>query len=141
MYKLTKIGADGASLPDDATGHQVVQVDRDILARPLVVANAMPPKDLTHKQAQEWAAALTIYNWSWRLIPVEQLVLVPDYTRPGCALDTSFFTEIDPDNWFWSDTPYPRIAGYFRGVDLDDGSSFYNREDFRFRALAVRAGQ
>ena len=141
MYKLTKIGANGAALPDDATGHQVVQVERDILSQPILVANAMPPEDLTNKQAQEWAAALTIYNWSWKLAPIEKLLMVPDYTRAECALDTNFFTEIDPDNWFWSDTPYPRLAGYFRGVNLSGGYSSYSHQDDRCRALAVRAGQ
>lgn len=141
MYKLTKIGADGAALPDDAAGHQVVQVDRDILSRPIVVANATPPKGLTQKQAQAWAAGLTIYNWSWKLISIEELLMVPDYKRAECALDTNFFTEVDPDNWFWSDTPYPRAAGYFRGVYLFDGYSNYYHRDFRYLALAVRAGQ
>lgn len=141
MIRYTKLGADGAALPDDATGHQAVKVERDILARPIIVANAMPPKGMTQQECRDWAASLTIHGWSWRLITFEELMMVPDYERPECALDTSVFTEIDPDNWFWSDTPYPRAAGYFRGVDLGGGYSNYDLQGNRDRALAVRAGQ
>lgn len=130
MIRYTKLGADGAPLADNATGHQAVQVERDILARPIIVANAMPPKGLNHQQAREWAASLTIYGWSWRFITFEELIMVPDYSRPECALDTNFFTEIDPDNWFWADTPYPRLAGYFRGVGLGSGVSNYGHQAY-----------
>lgn len=141
MIRYIKLGVDGAPLPDDATGHQAVQVERDILARPIIVANAMPPKDLTHNEAKDWAASLTLCGWSWRLISFEELVMVPDYTRPECALDTSVFTEVDPDNWFWSNTPYPLAAGCFRGVYLCNGFSGCFHQGYHFRALAVRAGQ
>ena len=32
-------------------------------------------------------------------------------------------------------------AGFFRGVNLDNGNSNYNHQDNHYRALAVRAGE
>jgi hypothetical protein len=141
VIRYTRLAADGSDLPESATGHQAIRIERDILARPIIVANAMPPKAVPLSKLKQWAAGLTIYNWSWRIAHFEELIMVPDYERPECALDTGVFTEVDPDSWFISDTPYPRIAGYFRGVYLYDGDSGCLHQGSRNYALAVRAGQ
>lgn len=47
MYKLTKIGPLGDELPDDAEGHQVVRVERDLLAQPLFVTAAISASSMT----------------------------------------------------------------------------------------------
>lgn len=141
MLKYTKLAADGSELPGDATDPQAIRVERDMLSQPIIVANVMPPKAMPLAKLKEWAAGLTICGWSWRIAHFEELIMVPDYECPECALDIGVFTKINPNNWFITDTPYPRVAGDFRGVFLNDGLSFCDRGDDRLHASAVRAGQ
>lgn len=140
MYKLTKIGADGAPLPNDAEGHQVISVERDLLARPILVANVSPPKAVNWEDAKKWAESLTINGWAWRLAPVEEAFLVCDHNRKGGLLDPAFFDQVRA-GWAWTSTPDPDTARYARSVGLNDGNSSWNPQGYHFQALAVRASQ
>jgi hypothetical protein len=140
MYKLTKIGAEGQELSDDATGHEVVRVERDLLAHPLFIANVSPPEPVTWKQANAWAEALTINGWAWRLTTVEEAFLTCNHNRKGGVLDPVYFDKVQI-RWAWTSTEDPDTSGCARGVGLRFGSSGWSGQDFRDRALAVRAGQ
>jgi Protein of unknown function (DUF1566) len=142
MYKLTKISADGTDLPADAEGHQVVRVERDLLARPLFVTAAIATESMTWQQAKKWAEGLTVYGWSWRLPTVEEAFMIPDRSRSEePALDPAYF----PDNygrWIWTATEdAQRPAGVAWYVDLGLGSSTRYGRYAEGRVLAVRAGQ
>jgi hypothetical protein len=142
MYKLTKIGPDGAELPDDAEGHEVVRVDRDLLARPLFVTAAITIESMTWEQAKKWAENLTIYGWSWRLPTVEEAFMIPDRQRTEePALDPEFFPGND-GRWIWTATEDAQPpSGYAWFVGLDGGYSFRYDQGSRSHALAVRSGQ
>jgi hypothetical protein len=140
MYKLTKIGAEGQELPDDAAGHEVVRVDRDLLAHPLFIANVSPPKAVTWKEAGAWAQALTINGWAWRLATVEEAFLTCNHNRKGGVLDPVYFDKVQI-GWAWTSNEDPDNSGYARFVDLYYGFSFWDHQDARYRALAVRASQ
>jgi hypothetical protein len=149
MYTLTKIGADGAALPADAAGHQVVRIERDILARPLFVTAHRSTERLTWNQAKNWAESLDINGWSWRLPTVEEAFMIPDRSRVDPALDTNFFPDCDGE-WIWTATPDcedPPSAddaapsGYAWYVNLHGGSSGRSGQGYHDRVRAVRAGQ
>jgi len=140
MYKLTKIGADGMAVPNDSTDHQVVQVERDLLARPILVANASPPDAVTWSEAKAWAEGLTINGWAWRLATVEEAFLVCNHNRKGGVLDPEYFSKVET-GWAWTSTEDPDTAGCARYVYLGSGYSFWDHQGSRFQALAVRASQ
>jgi hypothetical protein len=140
MYKLTKIGADGAALSSDATDHQVVSVERDLLAHPLYVANASPPEPVNWKDAAAWAEGLTINGWVWRLATVEEAFLVCDHNRKGGVLDPAFFNQVAL-GWAWTSTQDPDDSGCARFVNLYGGDSNWYGQGYREQALAVRASQ
>ncbi len=64
MYRLTKLGADGAALADDATDHVAVQLDHPLLAKPIVWAARRSPKRMTWKKSQNYAAKLDTAGWA-----------------------------------------------------------------------------
>jgi hypothetical protein len=142
MYKLTKIGPLGDDLPDDAEGHRVVRVDRDLLARPLFVTASIAPEAMTWDEAKKWAESLTIYGWSWRLPTVEEAFMIPDRARAEePALEPAFFPDND-GRWIWTateDAQPPAGCAWF--VDLGGGGSLRDHQGFHDFALAVRAGQ
>ena len=142
MYKLTKIGADGAALPDDATGHQVVRVERDLLAHPLLVTAQIATERMTWQEAKAWAEGLTINGWSWRLPTVEEAFMIPDRSRvEEPALDPAFFPGND-GRWIWTATEDAQPpAGYAWCVFLGYGISYRGGQVHPNHALAVRAGQ
>lgn len=142
MYTLTKIGADGAALPVDAEGHQVVRLDRDLLVRPLYVTAMRSPKEMNWKDAKKWAESLTINGWQWRLPTVEEAFMLPDRSRAEePALDPKFFPDCDGE-WIWTATDDAQPpAGYAWLVYLVNGLSFRLRRVHRLFVRAVRAGQ
>lgn len=142
MIRYTKIAADGSDLPSDAQGHQVVRVERDILAKPLFVTAAIATEGLTWQEAKKWAENLDINGWSWRLPTVEEAFMIPDRERAEePALDPLYFPGND-GRVIWTATEDAQPpAGCAWGVNLDGGGSVRDRQDGRFRALAVRAGQ
>lgn len=142
MIRYTKIAADGSDLPADAIGHQVVRVDRDLLAKPLFVTAAIATESMTWKEAKVWAEGLTINGWSWRLPTVEEAFMIPDRERAAePALDPLYFPGND-GRWIWTSTEDAQLpAGYAWGVFLGYGFSYRYHQGSHGRALAVRAGQ
>jgi hypothetical protein len=142
VIRYTKIAADGSDLPADAEGHQVVRVERDILARPLFVTAAIATESMTWQEAKAWAEGLTINGWSWRLPTVEEAFMIPDRSRAEePALDPAFFPGND-GRWIWTATEDAQPpAGYAWAVDLVVGNSYRLHQGYRLHALAVRAGQ
>jgi hypothetical protein len=142
VIRYTKIAADGSDLPADAEGHQVVRVERDILARPLFVTASIATESMTWREANAWAEGLTINGWSWRLPTVEEAFMIPDRSRAEePALDPAFFPGND-GRWIWTATEDVQPpAGCAWIVFLDDGVSDRFHQGSRFHALAVRAGQ
>lgn len=142
MYTLTKICSDGADLPNDAEGHQVVRIERNILAKPLFVTALKSPKAMTWGEANKWAAALTINGWQWRLPTVEEAFMIPDRARTEePALDPLFFPDCDGE-WIWTATKDAQPPlGYAWSVYLGSGLSSRDRLGFHGVVRAVRAGQ
>jgi hypothetical protein len=142
MYKLTKLAADGSDLPDDATGHLAVRLERDIFARPIIWTAQRSPERLTWKDAQAWAEGLTINGWSWRLPTVEEAFLLCDRSRTKePLLDPAYFPDCDGE-WIWTSTEDPTPpSGFAWGVYLGSGNSYRYHQDGHYRVRAVRAGQ
>lgn len=141
MYRLTKIGADGAALPDTATDHVAVQLDHPLLAKPIVWAAKRSPKAMTWKRAETYASKLDVGGWTWRLPTVEEAFLLPDRTKYP-SLDVSFFPDFDADDyeWIWTGTQAAGLSGCAWDVYLNNGFSFrYSRTSEGF-VRAVRAG-
>ena len=142
MYKLTKIGADGAELPADATDHQVVRVDRALLAAPIFVTAHRSAERLNWEDAKKWAEGLTINGWSWRLPTAEEAFLLCDRSRTSYPmLDPEFFPDCDGE-WIWTGTEdLVPPAGYAWVVNLGSGFSSRDFQVSRNHVRAVRSGQ
>lgn len=141
MTRYTKLDASGAALPADATGHNAVQVDHPLLARPLIVTAHRAAKEMTWKQTAKWAEGLDVNGWSWRLPTVEEAFLIPDRSKHP-ALDVNFFPDFADYEWIWTSTPDAESpAGYAWFVYLGHGVSGRFNQSFRGHVRAVRAGQ
>lgn len=142
MYKLTKIGADGEALPADATDHQVVRIERDLLAKPLFVTAHRSPEAMNWRDAQAWAEGLSINGWKWRLPTVEEAFMIPDRSRTEePALDPAYFPDCDGE-WIWTGTEDAQPpAGFAWFVLLGHGGSLRLHRVHHNRVRAVRAGQ
>ena len=140
MY--TKLDATGAALPADATGHQAVRVNPPLLARPMIWTAHRSDEVLTWKQAKEWAEALDINGWSWRLPTVEEAFLLCDRSRAEYPMvPVEYFPDCDGE-WIWTSTEdCTPPAGYAWLVYLLDGDALYGARSDHFRVRAVRAGQ
>jgi hypothetical protein len=75
----------------------------------------------------------------WRAPTIQELLSIVDYTRYDPAVDTEYFKA--PYGWTWSATEAASPSGVAWSVDLTDGYSDRNYQDFRNLVLAVRAGQ
>jgi hypothetical protein len=141
--KFTKLGADGADLPADATDHLAVGIDHPLLARPLIVTAHHSPKRLNWKQAAKWTEKLDINGWEWRLPTVEEAFFIPDRSRYP-AYDTNLLPDCEGE-WIWTSTPDAEdpsgASGVAWGVFLGDGGSGGDHQDYDFFVRAVRAGQ
>ncbi len=141
MIRYTKLAADGSDLPPDATGHEAVRVDHDLLALPMIWTAHRSPKELTWAQAKKWADGLEINGWSWRLPTVEEAFLLCDRSRAATpALDPAYFPDCDGE-WIWTGTVAAAPAGYAWSVFLGDGFSGRGGRVYRGRVRAVRASQ
>lgn len=142
MIRYTKLDADGSVLPDDATGHLAVKVERDILARPLIVTAHRSSKTMTWKEARTWAESLDINGWSWRLPTVEEAFLLVDRARQDApALPPEYFPDCEGE-WIWTatkDALPPSGCAWL--VDLSNGYSGRDHQCSHGRVRAVRAGQ
>ena len=134
--RFTKIGTDGAELPEDAT--QWVAV-RDSTSD-LIWSVEEVKKPLTWKKSIEWAKKLTVAGFTdWRLPTVEELFLLADRTRHSPAIDTTFFPGCTSD-WYWTSTP----AAYSPGdvawlVRFSYGDSDWSYLSYDHRVRAVRS--
>lgn len=139
MIRYTKLGTDGADLPADATGHEAVRVDHELLARPVIWTAHRSPKALTWSQAKKWAEGLAINGWAWRLPTAEEAFLLCDRSRrSGPLVEPLYFPDCDGE-WIWTGTEAP--AGCAWSVFLYVGFSGRYSQDDRARVRAVRAGQ
>ncbi len=143
MQTKTKIGRDGQDLPDDATDHVAVRIERPLLAQPLIVTAQAAPKTMTWKQAAKWAESLDLCGWSWRLPTVEEAFMIPDRSKYP-AVDAGFFTDFDLKRyeWIWTSTPdADDPAGDAWYVYLYYGGSHRGGQGGHYHVRAVRAGQ
>lgn len=140
--KYTKLAADGSDLPEDATGHLAVRIERDLLAHPIILTAHRSPEPMTWPDAKKWAAALDVYGWSWRLPTIEEAVLLVDYSRASTPLlPPEYFPDCDGE-WIWTGTEdLTPPSGDARCVHLDDGDSYLDLQYGRSHVRAVRAGQ
>ena len=138
--RFTKIGTDGAELPEDAT--QWVAV-RDSTSD-LIWSVEEVKKPLTWKKSIEWAKKLTVAGFTdWRLPTVEELFLLADRTRHSPAIDTTFFPDCKSD-WYWTSTPAafsPGVSAWL--VAFGYGDSYWNgqRNDCHVRAVRSTGGK
>ena len=141
MNTYTKLGADGADLPADATGHQAVRVDHPLLTRPIIVTSMKAPEDMNQEDAKKWAESLTINGWSWRLPAVEEAVFIPDRSKYP-AIDKSFFPDFDEYEWIRTstvDAAFPSGVAWI--VFLRYGFVIRSHQALHYGVRAVRAGQ
>ena len=140
MIRYTKLAADGTDLPRDATGHQAVRVDHDLLARPMIWTAHRSPQGMPWARAKAWAEGLTVNGWSWRLPTVEEAFLLCDRSRATSpALDPAYFPDCDGE-WIWTGTVDAQPpAGCAWCVGLVGGNAFRGVQDYRNHVRAVRA--
>lgn len=142
MIKYTKLAADGSHLPDDATGHLAVKVERALLTNPIIVTAHRSPKAMTWKEAKKWAESLDINGWSWRLPTAEEAFLLCDRSRAERPMvPVEFFPDCEGE-WIWTSTEdMTPPSGYAWGVALYGGDSYWGLQGDRRLVRAVRAGQ
>jgi hypothetical protein len=137
MSRFTKIGADGAKLPDDAT-EWVAALDNTTQLIWTVNETARQ----TWKKAQAAVKKLDIAGFTdWRLPTIEELFLLADRTRHSPAIDTAFFPDCKSE-WYWTSTPSAFSPGVFAWiVFFDYGSAFWCDQGSDHYVRAVRASQ
>jgi Protein of unknown function (DUF1566) len=137
MSRFIKIGADGAHLAQDAADWIAVLDTKHGL-----MFTAAESEEITHGQAVEYAAALTVGGFKdWRLPTVEELFLLADRTRSQPAIDTEYFPACKSD-WYWTSTPYAPSPGvYAWSVYFNGGGSYASNLDNVGFVRAVRVGQ
>lgn len=136
----TKLAADG-DLPADAADHKAVRIEHPLLARPLIVTAYHSPKTMTQKQAVKWAESLDIYGWSWRLMPVEEAMWIPDRSKYP-ATPKLYFPDLEEYEWIWTSTVDAEDpSGYAWYVYLHDGGVNRSGQASHNHVRAVRAGQ
>ena len=137
MSRFTKINAEGAALPADAT-EWVANLDT---TTGLMWAKDHLP-EMTWAAAQEAVAKLNVAGLGgWRLPTVEELFLLADRTRHSPAIDTDAFPDC-PSDWFWTSTPAAWSPGdYAWYVSFYNGRSGWDNQSVNCFVRAVRAGQ
>ncbi len=131
--RFINLGADGRPTTGDHVAVYQTATDLIWTAAPLGT-------ELTHPDAMRAAADCRLLGADdWRGPGQHELFSILDFEFWDPCVNPKHFK--GPYGFTWSSTPYKGAAGYFRGVFLDDGYSGYDHEDFRVRALAVRAGQ
>jgi hypothetical protein len=137
--KFIKIGADGAQLPDDATGHVAVFLPDHGLT---FSATSVVATDLPHEKCEAACKALTLAGHSdWDLPTIEELQLLIDRSRYSPAINTDFFQDIRND-WYWTKTPAAWSSAAAWSVYFSYGGVNYGPRSYDGFALAVRrAGQ
>lgn len=142
MTRYTKLAADGADLPADATGHKAVRLDHELLRQPVIWTAERSPKVMTWAEAQQWVDALDTYGWRWRLPTVEEAFLLCDRRRTSYPLvDPAYFPGLTRE-WIWTATEHlAPPAGYAWAVLLYNGFSVRVHQGLHGHVRAVRAGQ
>jgi hypothetical protein len=137
----TKLGADGADLPADATDHKAVRIEHPMLARPLIVTAYHAPKEMTQKQAVKWAESLDVNGWSWRAMTVEEAMWIPDRTKYP-ATPKLYFPDLEEYEWIWtSSVDAESPSDYAWSVGLRYGYVARDDQPNHYSVRAVRAGQ
>ena len=133
---LILIGADGAQLPADATGHVAVTDTRTNL---MWSVNDVSDDELDFEDAGKACAALNLAGFTdWRLPTVEELFLLADRTRTNPAIDTEAFPTCKGD-WYRGSTPYASDSGCAWLVYFGGGDASIGRHDYEARVRAVRS--
>lgn len=136
---FTKIAADGAVLPREATEWSAVLDNRTGLMWSAEATKVSNGREATLSKAV--AKCNAAGHSDWRLPTVEELFLLADRTRVEPAIDTEFFPDC-PSDWFWTSTPdCESPAGCAWGVDFNDGYSDRNSRAILGFVRAVRVGQ
>ena len=137
--KFIKIGADGAQLPDDATGHVAVFLPDHGLT---FSATSVVDSDVPHEECEAACKALTLAGHSdWDLPTIEELQLLIDRSRYSPAINTDFFQDIQSD-WYWTKTPAAWSSASAWGVVFSYGGvGNYHRGSGGFALAVRRAGQ
>jgi hypothetical protein len=137
MSRFTKIGADGAKLPDDAT-EWVAALDNTTQLIWTVNETARQ----TWKKAQAAVKKLDIAGFTdWRLPTIEELFLLADRTRHSPAIDTAFFPDCKSE-WYWTSTPSAYSPGVYAWFVLFSyGGAYWLDQGNGAFVRAVRASQ
>ncbi len=101
--RFSKIGADGAVLPSDATEWEAVLDSKTGLMWSVEIKKVANWKKATATVKKIKAAGFG----DWRMPSVEELFLLADHTRVDPAIDMDYFPNT-PSDWFWSSTPWAR---------------------------------
>jgi hypothetical protein len=140
MSRYTKIGADGATLPADATDHiAVMDTTTGLMWSASDVGGTPDDREINHDDAEKACAELNLAGHAdWRLPTPHELFGLVDHARHRPAIDTDAFPSCASD-WYWSgcrlaaDPDYAWVVNFHHG-----GVSHYHRDDYaRVRAVRV----
>ncbi len=141
LPRFTKIGADGAAVPDDATEWVAVADIRSGLmwAREPIAVDDWQPKTAEKVAAQLGNLGLAGFN-DWRVPTVEELFPLADRAKYSPAIDETFFPGC-PSDWFWTKTPYAPDGDYAWLVLFLNGGAYALHRYLNGFVRAVRGGQ
>lgn len=134
---FTKIGADGAALPREATQWEAVLDSRTGRMWAVQAIRVPNGHDATINAAISKCRAAGFSDWS--ASTVEQLFSLADRTRVEPAIDTEFFPDC-PSDWFWTSSPDCESSDCAWIVYFYDGSSDRGGRNDSGRVRAVRVG-
>jgi hypothetical protein len=133
--RFSKIAADGAVLPREATKWEAVLDNKTGLMWSLETKKAANWKAAQKVPGKIKAAGFT----DWRMPTVEELFLLADRTKCDPAIDADFFPDT-PSDWFWTSTVDCESPGdYAWLVSFGSGGSGRERpERWRLRSRCAR---
>jgi hypothetical protein len=136
--RFTKVSADGADLPADAT-EWVAVFDSSLN---VLWARHAAPERMNYADAKAYCENLELAGLKgWKLPDVEPLFLLADRSRHSPAIDTDYFPECD-GGWYWSatlDAESPADCAW--GVHFGYGLANCYDQDGRYWVRACRPRQ
>lgn len=134
--RFSKIGADGAVLPAEATKWEAV-LDSKTGLMWSVETKKVPNWNKAESAVKKIAAAGFD---DWRLPTVDELFGLADRTRFSPAIDVDMFPDTASD-WFWTSTPYAASPGDCAwGVGFGGGLASWGDRSYDAAVRAVRVG-
>jgi hypothetical protein len=134
--RFVKLDASGNDLPADAAEWAAV---RDNTLQ--LIWDAQETAEMTHADAEEHVASLTVCGKPARLPSVEELFSLADRTKLSPAIDTTFFPKCQSD-WYWTSTRHagsPSDCAWF--VHFYYGYSYVYNRHYKAFVRACRPSQ